>query len=172
MPFRASRRVLTAACLLGCGLIAPAAAQAAGCSPSACLPKTGTYSGPNPQGLKSSLGPTTITMKVAYRKAGKKVKSSYGNSLEEASSYLRYTCASKTNPWVEVGAALPALQPVKIKADGKARVVVPAQFSAGVHTWTFRFKRDSVTGHVSGTYTSSEGEACKVSVDFRAKLKR
>ncbi len=137
------------------------------------MPRVGDYQGRSPQGLttlESLYGPQLITLEVAYRKGSKKVKSKYGNSLEDARTNVRYTCKSKTNPWIESGVIVPSR--VKIKADGKARVVVPASGNAGVHTWTFQFKRDSVKGHISGTYPNSEGEICKVSTGFSAKLKR
>lgn len=142
---------------------------AAGCSPSACTPRTGDYGGPNPQGLKTSFGSTATRITVEYRKGGKKRKSKYGNTISYAAVYLRYTCPTPNNPWVETGATPGG--PVKIGSDGKARVVVKPFGYAGTHTWTFKFTRDKVTGRVAGTYTNSAGETCKAAVDFRATLK-
>lgn len=165
-----TRFILSAAVLASMALPA-APAHAAGCAPTTCMPKTGDYGGPNPQKLVSSFGSTAVKFTVVYRKAGKKTKSTYGNTVTYAGMYARYTCKDPSNPWVESPANFsPAV--AKIDKGGKGRVVVPASGSWGVHTWTFKFTRDRVTGHVSGTYRSSSGEMCKLSTDFKATLKR
>lgn len=178
MSMVSSRSPVLSLCAIAgaAALLLPASAPAAGCPASACVPRTGNWQGPSPQGLTtldSLYGPGAgqISIVVSYRKGGAKRKSAYGNTVEDARTNVRYSCTSKTNPWVESGVLIP--RPGRIGSDGKARIVDPADAAAGrgVHTWTFKFKRDTVTGTIAGSYRSSEGEMCKVSTGFRAKLK-
>jgi len=151
------------------GVAASPVWAASGCPASRCVPRTGTWTAPSPQKLTSPYGPTTLTMKVGYRRGGKTVKSKYGNTVTDFRVYLRYFCDNPSNPWVETGFV--AAGPITLKRDGTAKLTVPPAFSQRPHTLSLKFKRTTFSGRLSGSAVSATGAVCSTSVSFSGKLK-
>lgn len=163
------RKILPIALLL-LGVAGPASG-AGGCSPSACIPHTGKWSAPSPQKLTSSMfGAMPLQMTVGYRRKGKLVKSTYGNSVEYLGVTLRYFCKSENTEYVETGFSL--VKPLAIPRDGHVKVTVPENYANREHRLILNFKRDTFSGRLSGSATSFDGEVCSTSVSFSGKLKR
>lgn len=152
------------------GGILGAAEAASGCSASACVPRTGSWSAPSPQKLTSRYGPTALTFKVRYRRSGKYRASTYGNTVTDFAVYLRYDCPDTSSAvWVETGFA--TQKPITLKRDGTVRVKVPAYLGVQEHRLSLRFKRTTFTGRLSGSAKNSEGVLCSTSVSFSGKRK-
>ena len=148
--------------------VVPASA-AGGCPPSGCIPRTGAWTAPSPQKLTYYGQPTPLRLTVTYRRAGKKVRSTYGNTVESLGVYLRYFCADKSSPWVETGFSLS--QPIAIKRDGTVKVDLPADYAHLAHKLILHFKQTTFTGRLSGSATNSMGQVCSTSVSFSGRLK-
>ena len=155
--------------VLGALVLAVNVADAAsGCSPRQCVPRVGSWSAPSPQHLTSSLGSTALKLTVDYRRAGKKVKSTYGNTLAGFNVYLRYFCSNPSTPWTESGFATTG--PIAIPRNGKLDVKIPENYAFREHRLVIRFKRETFSGRLSGTSLNSENAVCSTSVSFSGKL--
>jgi hypothetical protein len=163
------RRIFLIVPLVALGAAGAGALAADGCSPSACVPETGKWSAPSPQKLTSAFGPTALTLKVTYRRGGKAVRSKYGNTVSDLRVYLRYFCEDPSAPWVETGFA--AEGPIRLGRDGTAKVTIPKNYAFEEHTLRLKFKRDTFSGRLSGSETSSTGAVCTTSVSFSGRAK-
>lgn len=145
------------------------AGAASGCSPKQCIPRVGPWTAPSPQKLTSSLGPTTLKLTVDYRRHGKKVKSTYGNTLATFGVYLRYFCNHPNSPWTETGFA--TIAPIAIPRSGTIDMKIPANYAFREHRLVIHFKRTTFSGRLSGTVLGFENTVCSASVSFSGKYK-
>lgn len=162
------------AALITAALLAPTAAgAAAACDPGACRPRTGAWQAPSPQKLPrdSFTGrPYVLNARVAFVRAGRTVRSKYGNTVTDFSTTLRYHCPKGSGTaWSQQGFII--AKPIRLARDGTASVVDPGYLSNTPHRIILKFDRTTFTGRISGSVTTSDGLTCNASASFAGKLR-